>query len=186
MSSSSNCRRSARRSPRAAMPPWSKASRPRAKSMRRSSGEVVEVNKELEGDPALVNREAEGDAWFMKVKTHRTRASSTISWTRPPTTNSWPKGLCKELMLMSTVASACRARARRQFHPPPYRARCETETADDAARRRRHVARGFHRQGGAEGNPHGAAARSAKGQGRSARRSPICARWRSATKCSPR
>ncbi len=32
------------------------------------SGEVVEVNKELEGDPALVNREAEGCAWFMKVK----------------------------------------------------------------------------------------------------------------------
>ncbi len=32
------------------------------------SGEVVEVNKDLEGDPALVNREAEGAAWFMKVK----------------------------------------------------------------------------------------------------------------------
>lgn len=32
------------------------------------SGEVVEVNKDLEGDPGLVNREAEGGAWFMKVK----------------------------------------------------------------------------------------------------------------------
>jgi glycine cleavage system H protein len=32
------------------------------------SGEVVEVNKELEGDPAMVNREAESGAWFMKVK----------------------------------------------------------------------------------------------------------------------
>jgi glycine cleavage system H protein len=32
------------------------------------TGEVVEVNSELEGDPALVNREAEGAAWFMKVK----------------------------------------------------------------------------------------------------------------------
>ena len=32
------------------------------------SGEVVAVNKELEGDPAMVNRSAEGDAWFMKVK----------------------------------------------------------------------------------------------------------------------
>ena len=32
------------------------------------SGEVVDVNKELEGDPAMVNRDAEGDAWFMKVK----------------------------------------------------------------------------------------------------------------------
>ena len=32
------------------------------------TGEVVEVNAELEGDPALVNREAEGGAWFMKVK----------------------------------------------------------------------------------------------------------------------
>ena len=32
------------------------------------SGEVVEINKELEGDPAMVNRAAESDAWFMKVK----------------------------------------------------------------------------------------------------------------------
>jgi len=32
------------------------------------SGEVVEVNKDLEGDPALVNRSPEGEAWFMKVK----------------------------------------------------------------------------------------------------------------------
>ncbi|MGH6855430.1 MAG: glycine cleavage system protein GcvH [Aestuariivirga sp.] len=32
------------------------------------TGEVVAVNKELEGDPALINRDAEGDGWFMKVK----------------------------------------------------------------------------------------------------------------------
>lgn len=32
------------------------------------TGEVVEVNRELEGDPALVNRDAEAGAWFMKVK----------------------------------------------------------------------------------------------------------------------
>ena len=32
------------------------------------TGEVIAVNKELEGDPALVNRGAEGDGWFMKVK----------------------------------------------------------------------------------------------------------------------
>jgi glycine cleavage system H protein len=32
------------------------------------TGEVVAVNKELEGDPSLVNRSAEGDGWFMKVK----------------------------------------------------------------------------------------------------------------------
>ena len=32
------------------------------------TGEVVDVNKDLEGDPALVNRGAEGDGWFMKVK----------------------------------------------------------------------------------------------------------------------
>jgi glycine cleavage system H protein len=32
------------------------------------SGEVIAVNKELEGDPALVNRGAEGDGWFMKLK----------------------------------------------------------------------------------------------------------------------
>ena len=32
------------------------------------SGEVVAVNSDLEGDPALVNRAAEGEGWFMKVK----------------------------------------------------------------------------------------------------------------------
>jgi glycine cleavage system H protein len=32
------------------------------------TGEVVEINKDLEGDPALVNRGAEDDGWFMKVK----------------------------------------------------------------------------------------------------------------------
>jgi glycine cleavage system H protein len=32
------------------------------------TGEVIEVNKELEGDPSLVNRGAEGDGWFMKLK----------------------------------------------------------------------------------------------------------------------
>ena len=32
------------------------------------TGEVMAVNKELVGDPALVNRGAEGDGWFMKVK----------------------------------------------------------------------------------------------------------------------
>jgi glycine cleavage system H protein len=32
------------------------------------TGEVVAINTELEGDPALVNRGAEGDGWFMKVK----------------------------------------------------------------------------------------------------------------------
>ncbi len=32
------------------------------------TGEVVAVNKDLEGDPAMVNRSPESDAWFMKVK----------------------------------------------------------------------------------------------------------------------
>jgi glycine cleavage system H protein len=32
------------------------------------TGEVIEVNAELNGDPALVNRAAEGNGWFMKVK----------------------------------------------------------------------------------------------------------------------
>ncbi len=32
------------------------------------SGEVVEVNAELSGDPALVNRAAENEGWFMKIK----------------------------------------------------------------------------------------------------------------------
>ncbi len=32
------------------------------------TGEVVAVNADLSGDPALVNSEAEGKAWFMKIK----------------------------------------------------------------------------------------------------------------------
>ena len=32
------------------------------------TGEVVAVNEELSGDPALVNRSAEADGWFMKLR----------------------------------------------------------------------------------------------------------------------
>ncbi len=32
------------------------------------SGEVIAVNDELSGDPALVNRAAENEGWFMKIK----------------------------------------------------------------------------------------------------------------------
>ncbi len=32
------------------------------------SGEVVEVNAALEGDPAAVNRDPYGEGWFLKVK----------------------------------------------------------------------------------------------------------------------
>jgi glycine cleavage system H protein len=32
------------------------------------AGEVVEVNGELAGQPALVNEDAEGKAWFFKIK----------------------------------------------------------------------------------------------------------------------
>jgi glycine cleavage system H protein len=32
------------------------------------SGEVVEANGNLSGQPALVNEDAEGDAWFFKIK----------------------------------------------------------------------------------------------------------------------
>ena len=32
------------------------------------SGEVVEANGDLEGNPGLVNEDPEGKAWFMKIK----------------------------------------------------------------------------------------------------------------------
>jgi glycine cleavage system H protein len=32
------------------------------------SGEVVEVNDALEGDPALINGDAEGEGWFCKIE----------------------------------------------------------------------------------------------------------------------
>ena len=32
------------------------------------SGEVIEVNSELEDDPELVNRAPTGDGWFIKIR----------------------------------------------------------------------------------------------------------------------
>ena len=32
------------------------------------SGDVIEVNGQLEDDPELVNRDPTGDGWFIKVK----------------------------------------------------------------------------------------------------------------------
>lgn len=32
------------------------------------SGEVIEVNRSLEAEPAKVNQDAEGSAWFLKIK----------------------------------------------------------------------------------------------------------------------
>ena len=32
------------------------------------TGDVTEVNKALEGEPAMVNRDPEGAAWFLKVR----------------------------------------------------------------------------------------------------------------------
>lgn len=32
------------------------------------SGEIIEINKELEKNPGLVNSDAENKAWFMKIK----------------------------------------------------------------------------------------------------------------------
>lgn len=32
------------------------------------SGEVIEVNEELDGDPGIVNEDAMGAGWFLKVK----------------------------------------------------------------------------------------------------------------------
>jgi glycine cleavage system H protein len=32
------------------------------------SGEVLEVNSALDGEPALVNKDPEGEAWFLKIK----------------------------------------------------------------------------------------------------------------------
>ena len=42
------------------------------------SGEVVAINDELTGDPALVNRDAEGEAWFFKVKLSKPDELSTL------------------------------------------------------------------------------------------------------------
>ena len=32
------------------------------------SGEVIEINKSLEAEPARVNEDAEGSAWFLKIR----------------------------------------------------------------------------------------------------------------------
>lgn len=44
------------------------------------SGEVVEVNGELENDPAAVNREPYGAGWLLKIRvSHRDEAKSLLS-----------------------------------------------------------------------------------------------------------
>ena len=42
------------------------------------TGEIVAINDELTGDPALVNRDAEGEAWFFKVKLAKPGELSTL------------------------------------------------------------------------------------------------------------
>ena len=32
------------------------------------SGEIIEINEALEGEPALVNSDPEGEGWFFKIK----------------------------------------------------------------------------------------------------------------------
>jgi glycine cleavage system H protein len=41
-------------------------------------GEVIEVNTELAGQPALVNEDAEGKAWFFKVRLANTAELSGL------------------------------------------------------------------------------------------------------------
>lgn len=44
------------------------------------SGDVVEVNAALEGDPAAVNRDPYGEGWFLKLKLHDpTEAKNLLS-----------------------------------------------------------------------------------------------------------
>lgn len=42
------------------------------------SGEVIEINQALEGDPGLVNRSAEGEGWFCKVRIGDPDALATL------------------------------------------------------------------------------------------------------------
>ena len=42
------------------------------------SGEIVAINDELTGDPALVNRDPEEGAWFFKVKLSKPDELATL------------------------------------------------------------------------------------------------------------
>ena len=76
----SSCRKSARRWPRAARPPWSsfptqenyelavESVKAASEVYAPVSGEVLEVNGALEGAPATVNEDAQGRGWFLKLK----------------------------------------------------------------------------------------------------------------------
>jgi glycine cleavage system H protein len=68
-SSSSSCPRSARRSrPRAASSAVVESVKAASEIYAPMSGEVIEVNEALDGDPGKVNTDAEGEAWFLKLR----------------------------------------------------------------------------------------------------------------------
>ena len=66
MSSSSSCRRSARQVAKGGDAAVVESVKAASDVYAPVSGEVVGVNKELEGDPALVNREAEGGGMVLE------------------------------------------------------------------------------------------------------------------------
>ena len=55
------------------------------------SGEVVEVNGELESDPAAVNREPYGAGWLLKMRLSKRRGSERPALCRPSTKKSLSK-----------------------------------------------------------------------------------------------
>ena len=52
-------------------PPSSRASKAASDVYAPVTGEVIEANAALAGNPALVNEDTEGKAWFFKVQARR-------------------------------------------------------------------------------------------------------------------
>ena len=144
------------------------------------TGEVVAVNKELEGDPALVNRGAEGDGWFMKVKiTNPAELSELMDKA------AYDKFVAKSLRSPVDV----HAPALPNSNPVPISsaaisARVTTETAE--------MLREWAPSRSKTSSPKWCRKKSAlRGRlicqrpGQNARHSPTCATWPTAMKCSP-
>ena len=116
-------------SPRATKPRSSKSVKAASEVYAPVSGEVTEINGELEGDPGLVNKEAQGGGWFAKIKHVTIQASSR------PDERGRVQGLPHRKRLIEggqhmhgSTATLSELAIGSEFHSPPYRPAARTRS----------------------------------------------------------
>ena len=178
---SSNCRPSARRLTKGGEAAVVESVKAASEVYAPVTGEVVDVNKELEGDPGP-GQPRRRRRWLVHEGEDRQSSRARRADGQGRLRQICCKSLRSSLMSRASLAELEPGANFIRRHIGPS----DTETADMLQCSRRQVARGFHRQGGAGGNPHRRGRSICQRPRPSAPRSPICARWPTATRCSPR